>query len=184
MTLNIFLAIVPLIAGWLFFKVRSKSMKLLLALIWFFFLPNTIYLFTDLINLMIQWSRVTGVVLIFLVFQYLILQAFGLITYVLGMYFFEKYLASYTLLKKPDTDRLIVVFNFIIAFGITLGRVQRVNSWDVLLAPMSVVDASLQIISSLNLLSLTILFAIFANVVYFLSREKLIKHLRFVDKKK
>ncbi|HVF69228.1 MAG TPA: DUF1361 domain-containing protein, partial [Xanthomonadales bacterium] len=58
MSVNIFLAVLPVILGWSFFIIKNKVWKIIFGAIWLAFLPNSIYVFTDLINLINQWSRV------------------------------------------------------------------------------------------------------------------------------
>jgi uncharacterized membrane protein len=45
---NSFLSLIPIFCGWLMLKTRPKFLQVILALLWFFFLPNTLYILTDL----------------------------------------------------------------------------------------------------------------------------------------
>ena len=56
--LNSFLALIPLLFGWLMVKTRQKFFQLSFVLLWFFFLPNTLYTVTDLQYLPEQWHSV------------------------------------------------------------------------------------------------------------------------------
>lgn len=178
MTVNIFLALIAALFGFAAHKVKNPAAKYILWLFWLLFLPNTIYLFTDLLNLMRQWDKVDFFQQLVLIFQYSILQIFGVTTYILGLYPFEKALKRSKYIGKNNVNYLIIVLNFIVAFGITLGRIERINSWDVLKNPASVLYASIHILSSFELIFLTILFAIFANTFYFLCRKPVIVYFK------
>jgi uncharacterized membrane protein len=176
MTFNIFLAIVPVFTGWLLYLAKRRIVQMLYGLIWFVFLPNSIYLFTDLINLINQWNKVGGPERLVFLFQYGILVFFGFITYILALYPFELFLSRFKFHKDSiNSTNIIIIINFIIGFGITLGRVERLNSWDLISAPMNVVKSSINIITSYELLILTILFGLFGNFLYFLFKKPLVK---------
>src|SRR5437762_2251292 len=59
-----------------------------------------------------------------------------------------------------------------IYFAIVLGKIERVNSWDVFLNPQLVVTSVESLFRSYELLVLAILFGLFANFFYFLFRER------------
>jgi uncharacterized membrane protein len=65
----------------------------------------------------------------------------------------------------------------------SLGRITRVNSWDVFIAPHTVIAATLHILVSVELLALTALFGLFVNTFYFLLRIPMTKYaLRVYEK--
>src|SRR6266536_1969349 len=130
---NVFLALIPPIFGWLLLKTRQKVFKVTFALIWFFFLPNTLYLITDLPHIIWQWQRMHHAGQLVLALQYITLVLIGV--------------------------------------GIVLGRVQRVNSWDIVVDIPKVIGASLNIFSSLELILFVLFFGVFANVYYFVCRK-------------
>ncbi|HVF68952.1 MAG TPA: DUF1361 domain-containing protein [Xanthomonadales bacterium] len=177
MSVNIFLALLPVILGWIFFVTKNRLMKIIIGLCWLAFLPNSIYVFTDLINLINQWSRVGPSVRLVFIFQYGVLLAIGFVTFILSMYPFEKFLkASKWVKDRGGVKRYLIILNFIIGFGITLGRVQRVNSWEVVTAPLNVINSGFKILFTPELVLLTILFGLFSNLLYFLFRKKVIKY--------
>lgn len=176
MTLNIFLALIAVVLGTVAYRVNNKIVKFLLGVLWLLFLPNTIYLFTDLINLIKQWGHTDFFQRLVLIFQYSVLQAFGFVTFILGLYPFEKYLRTSHIVKVAKIDTVIIVLNFVVAFGITLGRVERINSWDVFQNPIKVINSSLHILSSFELLGFTILFAVFSSISYLLLRKPIVRY--------
>ena len=169
---NVFLAMIPLIFGWLVLVVRQKVLKIACALIWFLFLPNTLYLITDLPHVIWQWQRMHIAGQIVLALQYLILVLIGLVTFFLALYPVEKTLLRSSWLKKKSLVPLFVILtNFFIGLGIVLGRVMRINSWDVIVDISKVISASLSIFNSLELMLLVVFFGVFANVCYFIWRK-------------
>lgn len=179
MSFNIFLAVIPVIFGWLMYLSRNRLLRYVYGLLWILFLPNSIYLFTDITNLIRQWGRVVDPVKLVFVFQYCVLVALGLLTYILALYPFERHLQkSRGFKKKYSPEKVIIVLNFIIGFGLTLGRVERVNSWEVFTQPQNVITAGFNILFSPELLVLTLLFGLFGNLLYFSARTQTIKLIR------
>ena len=172
MGFNVFLALIPLAFGWLILKTRQKVLKVVYALIWFFFLPNTLYLITDLLHIFWQWHRMHPAGQIVLALQYITLVLIGLVTFILALYPVEKALLSSSWPKKKSlVPVLIIITNFFLGLGIVLGRVQRINSWDILVDIPKVVTASINIFTSPELILFVLFFALFANVYYFLCRK-------------
>jgi uncharacterized membrane protein len=169
---NAFLALIPLIFGWLVLITQQKVLKVACALIWFFFLPNTLYLITDLPHIIWQWHQMHHTGQLVLALQYLILVLIGLITFLLALYPVEKALLRSSWLKKKALVPLfIIVTNFCIGLGIVLGRVMRINSWDIVVDIPKVIGASLSIFTSLELVLFVVFFGVFANVYYFACRK-------------
>src|SRR6266496_778131 len=130
--LNSFLALTPLLFGWLMVKTRQKFLQLAFALLWFFFLPNTLYTLTDLRYLPEQWHSVHSSGKIALALQYLLYEMLGVSSFLLALYLLEKLLVrSHWRKKQVVLAVCLIVVNFCIGFGIVLGRVQRLNSWDI-----------------------------------------------------
>ncbi len=169
---NVFLALIPLIFGWLVLIVPQKVLKVACALIWFFFLPNTLYLITDLPHIIWQWHHMHHAGQIALALQYLILVLIGLVTFLLALYPVEKALLRSSWLKKKSlVPFFIIMTNFFIGLGIVLGRVMRINSWDIVVDIPKVIGASLSIFNSLELMLFVVFFGVFANVYYFIWRK-------------
>src|SRR5688500_5180777 len=58
MAFNIALALIPVILGLLMFYIKWKPLRLLISIIWLSFLPNTLYLLTDLMHISNDWEKV------------------------------------------------------------------------------------------------------------------------------
>ena len=170
--LNSFLALIPLLFGWLMVKTRQKFLQLVFALLWFFFLPNTLYTLTDLRYLPEQWHSVHSSGKIALALQYLLYEMLGVSSFLLALYLLEKLLVrSHWRKKQVVLAVCLFVVNFCIGFGIVLGRVQRLNSWDIFVDVPKVIQASLHIVSSVKLMLFVVLFGGFANGFYFVWRK-------------
>lgn len=172
MGFNILLALIPLMSGWLLVKTQQRFLKVAFALIWFIFLPNTLYIFTDIFHIFRQWHHLHYPGQIVLALQYITLELIGFTTFILALYPVEKILLhSRWIKKKTLVPLMIITINFFIALGIVLGRVQRINSWDIFIDAPKVLDASLRTFSSGELLLLVLFFGLFANLCYFLFRK-------------
>lgn len=140
-----------------------------MLVLWFVYLPNTIYIVTDLLHLLQQWHQLTGWEEIILFVQYIILEICGFATFFLAVRPFEKILREFHLQKWETAS--IIVLNFLVGFAMVLGRVDRVNSWEILINPYHFFSSSMHVAMSLPLVGLAILFGLFANVVYFLLKD-------------
>lgn len=163
---NLLLAGVSVLFGWLAYRARESSSKALLAFLWFLFVPNTIYILTDLYHLTYQRLLLSGFEKIILFVQYLLFIPLGIITFIYSISLFEK---AFPRIKHKTV--LIVLINFLIGIAVMVGRFQRTNSWEALSAPMKTINDIATTIKSDNLLYLGLAFGILCNTIYFLSRK-------------
>lgn len=175
MTFNILLALLAVLLSWLFYKAKKGIIKIIFLITWLIFVPNTIYIFTDILHLMRQVNKMNLFGAIILFTQYAALFITGFLTYILSLYLIEK--------KLKHLRFLIIGINFLIGIGILLGRIHRLNSWDIILNMEKVGNATIEIISSPKLISLSILFGLLGNFIYFLFKKKTIKYLSKIKKK-
>jgi len=171
MTYNLYLAALPVAFSLILFRMPNKFFTAILAFLWLLYLPNTIYVFTDLQHLIEQWSMVGNIGKGVLLFQYTILEVIGLACFLIAFHPWEKILQKYTHSSKQFILGIVGI-NFLIGFAMVLGRIERVNSWDVLLNPIFVLSSTLHVVTSYEMIGLTILFGLFSNLFYFLFREK------------
>jgi len=174
MLYNCFLALLALGFGYFFLVSKNKKAKFLFGILWLLFLPNTIYIFTDLEHLIDQWPLLPWNFRILLALQYLLLEIFAFATFAFGLYPFEKIILSWKSFKKHKV-LILILFNFFIAFGMVLGRVERINSWDVVLRPYAVLNSAVDVFFSYKLFGLLLLFGILCNCFYFLFRRKVVR---------
>lgn len=171
MTYNCFLALIAVGLGFLTCEVNNKFLKIVIGLLWFLFLPNTIYIFTDLEHLVRQWQVIGQSLLPLLLLQYVVFEVIGITTFLFAFFPFEKIVNTSSVLKKHKT-KSIIVFNFLIAFGMVLGRVERINSWEFFTNPSAVITSACHVLISVDLLGLTVLFGLLCNFIYFLFRNR------------
>lgn len=176
MSFNVFLAVIPVIFGLLMVRTPLKILKILYGSIWFIFLPNTIYLLTDIGHFFTDWHLVSLSYKGFFITEYVILMVIGIISFILGLYPIEQFFRK-TLHKKEQIKKDILIYgiNFLVGFGLVLGRIERVNSWDILTNTSYVLYQSLHTITSLQLLLLVIFFGLLSNLLYFSLRDTVIK---------
>lgn len=175
MTFNLILAFLAVCFGWLMFLIRLPLFKILTGFLWVIFVPNTIYIVTDLFHLKKQLFEVDTPFAFIIFLEYIILAFLGIVSFVLALYPFEKLLntALYSFLKTKKTF-FIIVTNFIIAFGVVIGRMQRTNSWEVATNPVKVIEDSIKTVTSPFLLLLVFVFGIGGTIIYFLLKDSIL----------
>lgn len=181
MSWNVFLALL----GWVFAVYFSRATKtyhkIWWALLWLLFLPNTVYLLTDLKHLFEQWSRVGEMGQYVLLVQFGVLSLVGITTYVAGIEQFERGLLAWikntkhaqhkvARLFSTYPNRFFVSFNFLVSLGVVMGRTMRTNSWHVLTQPMRVIQDGLAVLASWELLLFTLVFGLIVNSVWWLAK--------------
>ena len=181
MSWNVFLAML----GWLFAICFSRAKKPLhkawWAMLWILFLPNTVYLLTDLKHLFSQWNRVGEWGQSLLLIQFGVLSLIGVYTYVKGIEQFERgmiatlkqsryYSNRISILFMRYPNRFFVGFNFLVSFGVIMGRVMRTNSWHVFTQPSRVVHDALAVLTSWELVLITLLFGLVVNSVWWVAK--------------
>lgn len=183
MFLNVMLAITGVSFGWLMIETKKPVFKLLFGILWLVFIPNTIYLLTDIIHLPEQMPYVNGVFRLLIILQYAFVFLAGLVTFIYGVYPLEKlFMAKF---KKKNSNGLMAVLfiNFFIAFGVTMGRFQRTNSWEIFSNTQKFITDAKGVTHSLELLLFVFLFGVIGNCIYFLLKERVI-FLKTQEKKK
>lgn len=173
MTWNILLAASSVLFGWLLTRPYQRTVSSLLAFLWLVFVPNTIYIITDLSHLSEQWNIAGVIEKPILIVQYSALIAIGIAAFVVSLYFFEYGLNRFFSHKISENilASLIAAVNFAIAFGVMVGRVQRTNSWEVFTNPGRVYYDIVQTLSSPTLLVLVFVFGVLGNIIYFSFRD-------------
>jgi len=172
---NTFLALIAVFFGWRMTKTRSKFARYLYGAIWFIFLPNTIYILTDIAHLFEDWSKVNNFFRTLLLVQYALFSVVGIITFTIAVNYFRKALNGKSKKIKITTVMAICLLNFIVGFGVVLGGIERTNSWYVITNPSRVLEDTLDLIYSQELLMLSLGVGLFTNAVYLLMTETVAK---------
>ncbi len=179
MLYNISLALIAVLFGWLTFKSKTYVLKIFFGIIWILFLPNTIYLLTDIEHYFEEILVVKGIDSIFLTLQYGLLMILGVATFLVSMYPLEMILRKEKR-KKSEKTLIIILLNLLVAFGMVLGRVQRTNSWDVVFNSTKVISDIYHILITPQLLLLFIFFGILCNIIFFIFRKSLLNFERIL----
>jgi len=165
---NLFLAFLPYVLSQTMLlnphRGASKPFRLGIWGLWLLLLPNAPYLITDLIHLHNGASNWIWFDL-FLVFVFAV---HGLLLFVLSLADFNYAIA----------DRLSNLWKFSLApiicllsgFGIYIGRFLRFNSWDVLVRPYAIIEATLADLSLPYTWLMTFAFGIFLWVCFMIFR--------------
>lgn len=169
---NSYLAFIPVLFGWLMSKANSIFAKVWTGFIWLIFLPNTLYILTDVSHLFEDWSKVDNFFRVTLIIQYGLFSIVGIVMFTIAIYFFQKLLERKRKKGiKPTTVLTILTLNFMVGFGVVLGGIERTNSWHIFTNPSRVLEDSLDLIYSQELLILSVGVGLLANTIYFIMVE-------------
>lgn len=176
---NSFLALIPVLFGWLMLKPYPKIIRILCGLVWFIFLPNTIYILTDISHLLEDWDKVSNLFRFILVIQYSLFSIFGVVSFILSLYFFQRLLEGKSThgrveKMKPSTFLAICILNFMVGFAVIMGGIERTNSWHIVTNPSRVLEDALDILYSEEMLMLAGGIGILANIIYFLMLKSVV----------
>lgn len=182
MVFNTILAFIPILLVVVLRRRLNIVIHLIVFFFWLLFLPNTIYLVTDLQHLPFQLFRVGMGEQLILLIQFSTLAALGVMTYV---YSLEPIALIFRRLRLPDIKReiLYIGLNYIISFGVIMGKVQRTHSWYIFTEPGKVVRDFFLTLTNAELLTWVLVFGSIVNVLFFLFKDYF-PPLRNTDKKK
>ncbi len=127
MSWNVLLAVLPIIFSYLSIRYPKRFVGFIFFILWFLFFPNTIYLVTDLQYLPGQLAGSNLSLVLLLIFQYFILALIGIFTY---FYALKPMIGR--LKNKSMRNNIVFIFNFLVAYAVVLGKVQRAESWDII----------------------------------------------------
>jgi uncharacterized membrane protein len=179
MGFNVLLACLAVPLGYLMVLARSRLARLIFGALWLLFLPNTLYVVTDLYHLSYQWHAASTRVRPLLLAEYGLLVLIGVATFFLAVYPFERLLgAGRRRWSALGAYALLVLLNFAVAFGVAMGRFQRTNSWDVFLDTEAALYDALAVMASHRLILFVFVFGLAANALYFGLRGVVANRLR------
>ena len=163
---NVALAALPVIFGLAYLRIKSRLLRIPLFVFWFLFLPNTIYLLTDIEYLPKQIMQSGSIDRLIIFSQYVILLVIGVLTYFGGLLPL-KILFKELRIKKQSQKLAIVVLNFAIGYAVILGKVERTHSWYVFTQPLRVIEDMINVFTIPFLLLSAIGLGILFNTIYF-----------------
>jgi len=172
MGLDLFLALIPLGIALLIFQKKSSIPTILwwpLLAIMVLFLPNAPYILTDIIHFVAK-VRVTPPLPIWamslLLLEYFFYFLIGMECFVIPMMLWGR------TLRRHHRGWLILPLEILMislsAFGIYLGRIDRLNSWDVVTDPQHLLSQALRDAMNPKPEEMTLLFFISLIVVFYL----------------
>jgi len=131
---NVFLAMLPPLFAWVFMHCRIKGLRLMLAALWFLFLPNAPYLVTDLIHLahlsFDHWGEGRAL------YPWLTLMQTGISMFLattMGLWSLSVMHRAMGRWRGPVAGWVMTVLVCMASgYAVFLGRFLRFNSWDVL----------------------------------------------------
>jgi uncharacterized membrane protein len=136
---NLFLAYIPLILStYIRFSsihINGKTLNWSLVFIWLIFYPNAPYIMTDRLHVM-------GADSVHIIIDTIIWVYIALIAFWIGLLSLNDLEVIVLQQKMPPklAHICIVAVVLLSAYGIYLGRDLRLNSWDIVLKPLSLID--------------------------------------------
>lgn len=167
---NLALAWMPLLLAEGFRRLAGRwgGLRLVVFAIWLAFLPNAPYLLTDLLHLKPQGSGPFWL-------DWLTLLSCGwtgLLLFMLAIRRMEFHLHSFWQTHPHPLFQLlrhlfIPVVLFLSAFGVSLGRFARTNSWEIITNPFGVIGDVLHVLNSPRAFGISLLFGVFLLLVWY-----------------
>ncbi len=170
MSQNALLAFIPIVLVVILRQKLNIFVHLIFFFFWLIFLPNTVYLVTDLQHLPNQLLKAKDGDALILLIQYAILASFGVMTYV---YSLEPVSKIFKKIHLPEVKREIsyIAINYIIAFGVMIGKFQRTHSWYIFTDTKRVISDIIETGLTLELLGWVFVFGSIVNVIFFLFKD-------------
>lgn len=170
MVFNSLLAFVPIALVILLRRRLNIFLHLVIFFFWLIFLPNSIYLVTDLQHLPYQLLKSPMSEQLVLLLQYATLAALGVMTYV---YSLEPISTVFKKLKLPEMRKevLYIMINYVVSFGVIMGKVQRTHSWYIFTDPLRVFRDAWDTATDGYLLTWVFFFGSIVNIVFFLFKD-------------
>lgn len=141
---NMFLALVSLDFILLAYVSKSKLLKGLFTILWFFFYPNTFYMVTDIIHMHFASTVLYDRHSMILFMLYVPSIFFGALSGIEGVRVLLK------IIPIPNTWLRGIFYSFlsfVASLAIHIGRYARLNSWDIFTRPRLVIDEILAVLT-------------------------------------
>lgn len=171
MGLDLSLALTPLLLALLLFRTIRLPGLLWWPLfaVFVLFLPNAPYVLTDVIHF-VSKIRVTPPLPIWamsiLLFEYILYFLFGMQCFTLSMMLWDDFLKSQGLRWLILPVELLLIATS--SFAIYLGRIDRLNSWDIVTDPRGLLDHALRDAMMPKPIELTVIFFVAVTLIHYL----------------
>ena len=164
---NLYLAAIPTTLAFVLFRrpARMGTSWWLTFGAWLLFLPNAPYVLTDVVHMAddLRGARSDGHVYALLA-TYALFAAAGLVSYVVSMQLFRRFL--HRVVPGRGVALILVAVHGLCVIAMYLGRIVRVNSWDVVLAPRTVLASILHVPHPFTVVLLAAMFVIVGATAY------------------
>jgi uncharacterized membrane protein len=174
MGLDLVLAIIPFLLALLLFRSNKLPFLIwwLLMAVFILLLPNAPYVLTDVIHFVAK-IRVTPPLPIWamsmLLLEYILYFLIGMQCFTVSIMLWDSFLS------RRGLSWLILPADFLIiaasSFAIYLGRIDRLNSWDVVTDPHALLDQALRDATMSKSLELTVIFFITVTLIHYLLKR-------------
>jgi len=152
-----------------FKKTGHKFLAALIFFLWVLFIPNTIYIITDIRHLLNycpeNYPRICApnawMIMFFFVYAF-----FGWVFFILLLSQMKSFLKK--VFDKKIANLFIIIIIPLVALGVLLGLVDRFNSWGVFVYPLAILKIVLIYITSFYYFRNLLVFIIGLYILYFL----------------
>ncbi len=168
MLFNLVLAFVPLFFVVLLRRKLRPFLRWTLLFLWLLFLPNTIYLLTDIQYLPYELFRAAPLEQAMLFVEFGLLISIGVFTYLYSLEPIERILQK----KKIKMRLSVYIFlNCLISFGVVMGKVQRTHSLYLLTSPGRVLIDAYNTLTTRELMLWVFVFAAIITFIFLLFKR-------------
>lgn len=140
---NMFLALVALDFSLIPYFIKNKAVKVVAAILWLFFYPNTFYMLTDIVHMNFTSSVLWDKSSLILYMLYVSSILFGVLC---GIESVKNIVVTFKVKNYYIRMFFIAVLSFVSSFAIHIGRYARLNSWDIFTRPTVVIKEILDVI--------------------------------------
>lgn len=167
MVWNLYLAAIPTVLAFVLFRrpARTGASWWLTFGAWLLFLPNAPYVLTDVVHMVddLRAAPSHGRAYAVLV-TYAWFAAAGLVSYVVSMQLFRRFL--HRVAPPRVVLPVLLTVHGLCVVAMYLGRIVRLNSWDVVLAPRTVLASVLRVPHPFTVVLLVAMFVVVGAGAY------------------
>lgn len=163
---NLFLSWIPLVLAFVANSLTKRFGKIpvtviLISMVWLAFFPNAPYMITDLAHLTVDYQRDLTWHDTIMLFIYAEVSLFnGLVS----LYWIHQ--SWRHVFKRSVSSFLLVISLPLAGFGVYLGRVRRMNSWDIVHNPLDTISNLFQSVMDRTALVLSLEIGIVLGMLY------------------
>ncbi len=125
---NLLLAWIAVFWAWLVYQSSNRILYKFLSLVWILWLPNTLYMVTDIK----YFGRDEGMTLLYDIIFYALFAIAGIVLYLLAVHL--------VWLKYKFTKKWLGLITVLAIIGVVVGRIFRWNSWDIFTDPQKMLS--------------------------------------------